>query len=120
MNGETNSLKVNIENHTPMIRFTVIEGCEYDILLGMDYFNKTKVGTFPSQRLLKFPDGYVFLDDDKKNRQNKIQDVDFELYELYNTQTITDENEEDMVAPEEFLEWKPCKKDVEPDFISNA
>ena len=72
--GETNSLKVNIENHTTMLRFTVIEGCEYDILLGMDYFNKTKVGIFPSQRLLKFPDGYVFLDKDSKNRQNKIQD----------------------------------------------
>ena len=65
----TNSLKVNIENHTSMIRFNVIEGCEFDILLGMDYFNKTKVGIF-SQRLLKFPDGYVFLDEDKKNRQN--------------------------------------------------
>ena len=113
--GETNSLKVNIENHITMLRFTVIEGCEYDILLGMDYFNKTKVGIFPSQRLLKFPDGYVFLDKDSKNRQNKIQDVDFELDELYNTQTITEDDEDDMVAPEEFLEWNPCKKDVKPE-----
>ena len=40
--------------------------------------------------------------------------MDFQLYELYNTQTITDEDEEDMVAPEEILEWKPCKKDVKP------
>jgi hypothetical protein len=46
--GETNRLRINIKGHMSRINFTVIEGCEYDILLGMDYFNKTRVGIFHS------------------------------------------------------------------------
>ena len=86
--GETNRLRVDIKGHMSRINFTVIEGCEYDILLGMDYFNKTRVGIFPSERLLKFPNGYVFLDEHKNGRIDWDLEEDLGLNELFNVHTV--------------------------------
>ena len=104
--GETNRLKLNIRDHNVRIHFTVIENCEYDLLLGMDYFNRTGVGIFPKERLLKFPDGYVQLDDREATELN--------LNELFLVDEVTSEVE-DEVAPEEYLEWKSNGKEIRPE-----
>ena len=102
--GETNNLKLNIRGHNLRMSFTVIENCEYDLLLGMDYFNKTGLGIFPKERLLKFPDGYVYLEDREVSEIN--------LNELFLIEEEIARVEEE-VAPEEFLEWKSNNKDPE-------
>jgi len=39
--GITDNVQVRIKNHKTKLRFVVINHNEYDVLLGLDYFNKT-------------------------------------------------------------------------------
>ena len=103
--GETNRLKLRIRDHEVRMEFTVIDNCEYDLLLGMDYFNITGLGIFPKERLLKFPDGYVYLDNKDVTELN--------INEIFLVEEIT-EIEED-VAPDEYLEWKTSGREIKPE-----
>ena len=37
------------------------------------------------------------------------------MNELLNVHTVVEEKEKDLVAPEEFLEWKASEKEIEPE-----
>jgi metal-dependent hydrolase (beta-lactamase superfamily II) len=100
--GITDGLKVKIKNHKTKLKFIVISHNEYDILLGLDYFNKTGLGIFPKHRLLKFPDeeieleNYAFMCDSSCNM-------------------LESNNEQDVVAPEQLIEWSSKKTEIKPE-----
>ncbi len=57
----------------------------------------------------------MFLDEHKKGRIDWNVEEDLGLNELFNVHTVVEEKEEDLVAPEEFLELKACEKEIEPE-----
>ena len=48
--GKTVMLTIVIRGHKCQLKFIVMKGMEYDILLGIDYFNKTGLGIVPKTR----------------------------------------------------------------------
>jgi hypothetical protein len=72
-------------------------------LLGLDYFNLTGLGIFPRDRILKYPDGYVYLNDRETD----------EL--MFNELLMMDIDEDEAVAPEEYLEWNAENREIRPE-----
>jgi len=52
--GETDKLTIDIKGHS--CKLSVLNHNEYEILLGIDYFNEIGLGILLKQRLLRFPD----------------------------------------------------------------
>jgi hypothetical protein len=92
--GKSEPLLINIREHVCKISFLILKHDEYDVLLGLDYFNETGLGIYPKQRLLKYPDEDIHLSESEDD------------YVFYNDQIFTLEELDDEVAKEEFIEWK--------------
>ena len=52
--GKTKPLEVNIQGHICLIEFIVFDHKDHDVLLGLDWFNKTGCGIFPSKGIIEF------------------------------------------------------------------
>ena len=50
--GETETLKFEVMGYYTNMSFTVTEIDEYDMLIGLNFFNKTGLGIFPGKKLL--------------------------------------------------------------------
>ena len=70
---------------------------EFDLLLGLDYFKLTKLGVFPSEGLLTYPDGHIYVNEEEA-RENSLLMMTADMMV----------NEDEGVAPEEYIEWE-CK-----------
>ena len=55
VSGKTRPLTVSVDNHECEIEFIVFDHEDYYVLLGLDWFYKTKCGIFPSEARLTFP-----------------------------------------------------------------
>jgi hypothetical protein len=53
--GRTKEVNVKIDTNETKISFIVLESQEYDVILGIDWFNKTEAGIYPKAKKLHFP-----------------------------------------------------------------
>ena len=60
--GITPLLCINFENHISHLQLLIMDLDQYDILLGLNWFQATKAGLYPAQKLLKFEAEQVQLD----------------------------------------------------------
>ena len=80
--GVTPLMTINIHNHFCDLPLLVMDLHDYDVLLGLNWFEKTKAGIFPAQRMLKFESEIInltkpnFCDDNIINEINIAVDED--------------------------------------------
>ncbi|CAF0816672.1 unnamed protein product [Brachionus calyciflorus] len=63
ISGITKPLEVNISGYKCLIEFLVFDHEDHDVLLGLDWFNKTGCGIFPSQGIL------IFKEDENESKR---------------------------------------------------
>jgi hypothetical protein len=75
--GVTKTLSINVQGSLVEIQFVVIHHSDHDILLGLDWFQKTDCGFYPGKKILKFPKlpNYVILDRDEEDQNESIIDL---------------------------------------------
>ncbi|CAF1017672.1 unnamed protein product [Brachionus calyciflorus] len=75
--GETEEVNVEIEGHTCRMSFLVLDMEDYEVLLGLNWFEQTGAGIFPSEKILRFPVHTVRLlkDDSKYETFDDMVDV---------------------------------------------
>ena len=95
--GTTNRLVLDVLGHRTRMSFTVVDVDDYDMLIGMDYFKRTGVGIYPKQRLLRYPNEDVLI---PENNESSWEE------RVFLARTVNEEQEEDEVAPEEFVEYR--------------
>ena len=81
--GKTSNLEVEIGGRKHELEFIVFDHNDHDVLLGMDWFELTGCGIFPSKGILQFPD-----EEELNSKQ-----VDFPYSNLFLTE-INDEFEQ--------------------------
>jgi hypothetical protein len=84
--GITEALKVEIHGHVCEIDFVVMNHDDHDVLLGLNWFNKTAAGLYPRTKTLHFPGQTIKLDN-----IGKIED-DEEMEEVFITE-VADEDD---------------------------
>ena len=70
--GRTEPIEVNIRGNVCTLPMLVLKHKEYDVLLGIDYFNHTGAGIYPRQRIIKYNKREVHL-----NELDEIEDQMF-------------------------------------------
>ena len=80
ISGVTKPLEVNIGGHKCHIEFLVFDHDDHDDLLGLDWFNKTGCGIFPSQGILKF----------KEDENESIEAQKEEISNIFHTDIASD------------------------------
>ncbi|CAF0938986.1 unnamed protein product [Brachionus calyciflorus] len=80
ISGITKPLEVNISGYKGLIEFLVFDHEDHDVLLGLDWFNKTGYGIFPSQGILKFKE------DEKESKTAPIE----EISDIFHTEIASD------------------------------
>ncbi|CAF1094478.1 unnamed protein product [Brachionus calyciflorus] len=74
ISGITKPLEVNIGGNKCFMQFLVFD---HDVLLGLDWFNKTECGFFPSQGILKFKNDV--------HEQEEIEITSNETFDIFQT-----------------------------------
>ncbi|CAF0793408.1 unnamed protein product [Brachionus calyciflorus] len=82
ISGIRKPLEVNISGYKCLIEFLVFDHEDHDVLLGLDWFNKTWCEIFPSQGILKF----------KEDEKKSIEASKEEISDIFHTE-IASENE---------------------------
>ena len=107
--GITKPIEIKLGNSDCMIEFIVFDHEDHDVLLGLDWFEKTNSGIFPSQRLIKFPDSEFKLD-------NKVSIKEVNIYDTFlaevNPETSDDyfwENKPLYINPSSALSYNQQK-----------
>jgi hypothetical protein len=65
--GITPPLTINVENHVCNLQLLIIDLEQYDVLLGLNWFQATKAGLYPAQKVLKFEAEQIHLETDSHN-----------------------------------------------------
>ena len=60
--GITDSLRINVENHICNLPLLIMDLDQYDVLLGLNWFQATKAGLYPAQKILKFEAEQIHLE----------------------------------------------------------
>jgi RNase H-like domain found in reverse transcriptase/Reverse transcriptase (RNA-dependent DNA polymerase)/Integrase zinc binding domain/Ty3 transposon capsid-like protein/gag-polyprotein putative aspartyl protease/Zinc knuckle len=60
--GITEPLLINVHNHLCKLPFLIMDLERYDVLLGLNWFQASNAGIYPSKKLLKFEDTSILLD----------------------------------------------------------
>ena len=81
--GETNALKVNVNNHMAEIKFLILPQKSHDILLGLDWFAATDAGYFPTRNVLKFASSNVYLDEGFKEQVSSLNEHEIDLDQTF-------------------------------------
>ena len=71
--GITPSLTINVENHVCTLQLLIMDLQQYDVLLGLNWFQATKAGLYPAQKVLKFEAEQIHLGCD--NTSDDIEEV---------------------------------------------
>ncbi|CAF0994220.1 unnamed protein product [Brachionus calyciflorus] len=104
VSGKTSQLEVVINNHICMIEFVVFDHEDNDVLLGLDWFCKTKCGIYPYKAMLSFPEDKIYLNEDIKELQDRDDTADMFLSEL---------NVDEVELEEEYF-WDMSDLKLEP------
>ena len=92
-NKETRGLKVadelsvEIQGHIVKMSFVLIKDEDIEVLLGLDWFEKSKAGIYPSSGILHFKDEEVHMLDKIENGDNGDNDE----IAVYNTDVVEDD-----------------------------
>ena len=71
--GITESLRINVENHICNLQLLIMDLDQYDVLLGLNWFQATKAGLYPAQKILKFEAEQIHLD--TNDMHDEIEEV---------------------------------------------
>ncbi|RNA02190.1 hypothetical protein BpHYR1_052987, partial [Brachionus plicatilis] len=63
--GVTRPVEVDIGGNKCILEFIVFDHDDHNVLLGIDWFHKTRAGIFPAHGLIKFPSCELSFDRDK-------------------------------------------------------
>ena len=77
--GETNALKVNVNNYMAEVKFLILPQKSHDILLGLDWFAATDAWYFPTRNVLKFASSVVYLDEGFKEQVSSLNEHEIDL-----------------------------------------
>ena len=80
--GETDRLKVNVNNHLAEIKFLVLDQDNHDTLLGLDWFHATDASYQPSRNVLKFAGSVVYLSNDYHEVEDLSRETQPEVSEI--------------------------------------
>ena len=80
--GKTEALEVNIGGIICELPMLILKHKEYNILLGIDYFNLTGAGIFPKQRLIKY--------DKHELNLNNYEKIENEILYIENDEELDD------------------------------
>ncbi|RMZ99726.1 hypothetical protein BpHYR1_052017 [Brachionus plicatilis] len=94
--GKTKPIEIKLGNSLFLIEFIVFDHEDHDDLLGLDWFQKTNSGIFPSHGLKKFPGSDFKLENSENNKEENIFDI-----------FLSDVNAE--TSDDYFWENKSCK-----------
>ena len=79
-NNEVNPVVgINIHNHFCDLPLLVMDLHDYDVLLGLNWFEKTKAGIFPAQRMLKFESEIINLTKPNFCDDNIINEINIKI-----------------------------------------
>ena len=70
--GRTKVIPVRVADSCVLMSFLIVEQCECDILLGLDWFNLTDAGVFPKRKKVIFPESLDGCDLDADNVQKIV------------------------------------------------
>ena len=105
--GETNELIVDVEGHTCKLSFLILDMNDHEVLLGLNWFNKTGAGVFPADNVLRFPGKVIHLNKDF-NYSELDESRDILLSEVADDEDIAGETDwmfsDVKVTPEEKLD----------------
>ena len=109
--GETEEVTVDIQGHTCRMPFLVLDMEDHEVLLGLNWFEQTGAGIFPSEKILRFPGHTVHLLKDESSYESF--DDPFEVYvsEIIDEPDIEDDSEWDTVEGPTFEPAVPLLKD---------
>ena len=114
--GITESLTVNIKDIViTKLKFLIIDHEDHDVLLGLDWFNKTGVGIYPKQNYLMVPsiDKKIQLD-----RSPRYPDLDFELDDSFEESlVVTMEDSEELDIEETGWDFNEGLPEIAPNKI---
>jgi hypothetical protein len=65
--GITPPLAINVENHVCNLQLLIMDLEQYDVLLGLNWFQATKAGLYPAQKVLKFEAEQIHLETESHN-----------------------------------------------------
>jgi hypothetical protein len=65
--GITPPLTINVENHVCNLQLLIMDLEQNDVLLGLNWFQATKAGVYPAQKVLKFEAEQIHLETDSHN-----------------------------------------------------
>ena len=100
--GMTDEIQVNVKNISCSLKLVVFEHNEYEVLLGLDFFNKTGVGIYPKQRLLKFPNEHEF-----------VQLNDFGMEDQFILSAVQDLQE--LEQDDDVIDWSVRNREIKPE-----
>ena len=107
--GKTNPLPVRLGTSNVNLEFIVIDHKDHDILLGLDWFNITKAGIFPSTNIIIFPNS---------DKVNELENNDLrDLYQIddesiYQVDSLDDET---VKFYEEESSWSFNEVTIKPE-----
>ncbi len=64
--GITPPLTINVKNHVCNLQLLIMDLEQYDVLLGFNWFQATKAGLYPAQKVLKFEAEQIHLKTDSQ------------------------------------------------------
>ena len=100
--GRTDLLPLTIQGYVTNLEFLIMDHDDHDILLGLDWFELTGAGMYPSKKELRFPSDKISL---ATNFQFRVDDEDENVCLV--------EIGDDVEVPEE-IEW-----DINKKFVTN-
>ena len=114
--GETEEVMVSVEGHTCRMSFLVLDMDDHEVLLGLNWFEKTGAGIFPSEKILRFPGHTVHLLKDESNYDSFDEPLDLYLSEVVDEDDIVDNSEWDASRKPVFEPAVPLSMDQLRDF----
>jgi hypothetical protein len=113
--GITEPTPVNVYGHTTELEFIVLRDVDYEALLGLDWFENAKAGIFPDQKLLKFREDSVYLNNDEIVENIEV-DYNVLLAEVLEEDSALEQDNEWPVLKEETSS-KGVLNELEPNFM---
>ena len=96
--------------------FLILDIDDHEVLLGLNWFEKTGAGIFPSEKILRFPGHTVHLLKDEINYDSFDEPLDIFLSEVVDEDDIVDNTEWDSPVKPVFEPAVPLSKDQLRDF----